>query len=45
MCEAGGATGTETGPADVGAAERAGGGHGAWPMAANGSLLVEGLEK
>ncbi|KAF3842359.1 hypothetical protein F7725_024310 [Dissostichus mawsoni] len=51
MCEAGGATGampillgTETGPADVGAAERAGGGHGAWPMAANGSLLVEGLE-
>lgn len=29
----------------VGAAERAGGGHGDWPMDANGSLLVTGLEK
>lgn len=37
--------GTETGPVDVGAADRIGGGHGDWPIAANGSLLVTGLEK
>lgn len=36
--------GTETGPVDVGAADRVGG-HGDWPIAANGSLLVTGLEK
>lgn len=34
--------GTDTGPVVMGAA---GGGHGDWPMDANGSLLVTGLEK
>lgn len=29
----------------VGAADSTGGGHGDWPMDANGSLLVTGLEK
>lgn len=37
--------GTETRPAVVGGTERAGGGHGDWPMDANGSLVVTGLEK
>ena len=37
--------GTDAMPVVVGAAESAGGGHGDWPMAANGSLLVTGLEK
>lgn len=37
--------GTETEPAVVCAADRAGGGHGDWPIDANGSLLVTGLEK
>lgn len=41
--------GKDAGPIGVGAAdgavEGAGGGHGDWPMAANGSLLVTGLEK
>lgn len=37
--------GTETGPVVIGAADSAGGGHGGWPMAAKGSLLVTGLEK
>lgn len=37
--------GTETGPVVDGAVDRAGGWHGDWPMDANGSLLVTGLEK
>lgn len=37
--------GTETGPIVVGAADKVDGGHGDWPMDANGSLLVTGLEK
>lgn len=37
--------GTETGPGAVGATDRDGGGHVDWPMEANGSLLVTGLEK
>lgn len=37
--------GTETAPVVVGAADSAGGGHGDWPMDANGSEVVTGLEK
>lgn len=37
--------GTETGPAVVCVADRAGCGHGDLPIDANGSLLVTGLEK
>ncbi len=37
--------GTETGPVVVEGAERVGGGRGDWPMDANGSLVVTGLEK
>lgn len=37
--------GTETGPVVVEGADRFRGGHGEWPMDANGSLVVTGLEK
>lgn len=37
--------GTEAGPMEVGAADSIGGGHGDWPMDANGSPLDTGLEK
>lgn len=37
--------GTETCPVVVGAADSTVGGHGDWPMDANGSVLVMGLEK